>query len=170
VSSYPEGIDPETTTLAQAWAWMEPHLLDGITCLLCGGKAEIYYQPLNREMALFAAVLARRQRQAPGVFHPIAALNRDIRLRFSAGSYARLRAWGAAEQGLEAATWRATDVTTAWVTGGLRLPRYVRYFMNNPLGPPQSHTKAGRLTTAMSWRDALGNAPFDLDAFLAGEG
>jgi len=167
---YPEGIDPETTTLAQAWAWMEPHLIDGTNCLLCGGKAEVYWQALNREMALFAVVLARRQYQAPGVFHPISVLARDIRLRFSAGSYARLRAWGAAEQGPEAATWRATDVTTAWVTGQVRLLRYVRFFMNNPLGPPQSNTKKGRLTAPMTWRDALGNAPFDLATFLAGEG
>jgi hypothetical protein len=163
-------LDPDTS-LEEAWAAMLPHLeREGVTCPLCGGNTEVYYQPLNREMALFAAALARRQRWAPGVFHPTADLAKDIGFRFSAGSYARLRAWAAAEPGPEPATWRATDITTAWVTGQIKLLRYVRFFMNKPLGPPQGYTKSGRLAAPMTWRDAFGNAPFDLDAFLAGEG
>jgi hypothetical protein len=159
-------LDPETT-LAEAWEKLKTELHEGTSCPLCKGYAKIYHQPLNREMALFALALARWHSRYPNQFAESAVLLRNF--RFSAGSYGRLRFWGAAEQGDGEATWRITELGWKWVWRSVQLPRYVPLLMNEPLSEPTPYTAKGRLMPLVSWDAALGNAPFDRDAFMRGE-
>lgn len=93
------------------------------------------------------------------------------------GDYSKARFWGLieAEEGIRAdgssrvGYWRITRKGTDWVLGRISLPRYVRVYNNQPLGPPTTYSKSGQLRPLVSVREALGTR-FDYDLLMAGGG
>lgn len=162
------------STLGEAWKLIEAHQDDGLPCPLCGQWVQVYRRNLNWSMAWLAIKLYRWNLEHPGEY--VHVLTFISAAKAFAGDYSKARFWGLieAEEGMRpdgstrVGYWRITQTGIDWVTGKIRLPRYVRVYDNQALGPPVAYSKSGKQRSLVSIRDALGTR-FDYDLLMAGE-
>jgi hypothetical protein len=167
-------LGPETT-LGEAWGQIEDRCNEGLPCPLCGQRVQVYWRNINSEMAWVAIRLYRYGLENGEDFAYMPDISAGKK-HFGWGDYAKLRHWGVLEEqsgtredgSNRVGYWRITDLGRQWVTGIVSLPRYVRVYNNQALGPPTPYSKSGELRPEVSIRDAL-NTKFDYDALMRGE-
>jgi hypothetical protein len=163
------------TTLGEAWKLIEDNCEDGLPCPLCGQRVQVYRRGINSEMAWVAIRLYRHSLENGSKYAYMPDISAGKK-HFGWGDYAKLRHWGVLEEqpgtredgSSRVGFWRITQLGRQWVEGAISLPRYVRVYNNQPLGPPTPYSKNGKLRPLVSIRDALG-IKFDYEKLMGGE-
>jgi hypothetical protein len=149
-------------TLGQASTMLRGRMDKGAPCPCCGQFAKIYRRKINSGMAYGMVLFFKKFGWDQQWVH----VPRETSLSRLGGDWAKLALWGLIEErgevredgGKHAGWWRITEAGVAWVSGRIRVPRFVNLYNGEVLGVDGDQ---------VSIKDAIGDR-FNYDELMKG--
>jgi len=125
------------TTLADAQAWLQTRLEEGVSCPCCGQFARIYRRKLNSTMAGGLVWLVR---ESVNNVNRWVESNRGPRWMIGSRQLATIAHWGLIEAKPNrdevkrtSGIWRPTELGIAFAHGRVAISKYIYLYDNKPL-------------------------------------